>query len=122
LALATGAAFDDVLVVEEASGAVLQRLFAAEADFTLDAEGFLRTAVPLMPLLRRELTAGWDAAVELCDDVAFNLRLLDRVPRIPVTAEALHEYRVREGSICHADDSAARAERGYGTLLAALAA
>lgn len=122
LALAKGAAFDDVLVVEEASGRVLQRLFAAEADFELEAEGFFRTSVPLMPLLRRELTAGWDAAVELCDDVAFNLSLFGRLPRIPVTAEPLHEYRVRQGSICHAADSAARAERGYATLLARLAA
>ncbi len=122
LALERGAAFDDVLVVEDASGALLQRLFARGEDFELDAAGFFRTSVPMMPLLRRELTAGWDPAVELCDDVAFNLRLFDRVPLIPVTGEALHEYRVREGSICHASDSAARAERGYTTLLAGLAA
>jgi succinoglycan biosynthesis protein ExoO len=121
LALAAGAAFDDVRVVEEASGRTLQLLFARDRDFTLDAEGFFRTSVPLMPVFRRALSPGWDAAVELCDDVAFNLRLFDRVPAIPVTAEALHEYRVRRGSICHAEDSAARAERGYATLLARLA-
>ena len=122
LALAAGAAFDDVRVVEEESGRTLQLLFGRAQDFTLDAAGFFQTSVPLMPLFRRALSPGWDAAVELCDDVAFNLRLLDRVPAIPVTAEALHEYRVRPGSICHAEDSAARAERGYATLLARLAA
>jgi len=122
LALAAGAAFDDVRVVEEASGRTLQLLFGRAADFTLDAAGFLQTSVPLMPVARRRLVEGWDAAVELCDDVAFNLRLFDRVPAIPVTAEALHEYRVRSGSICHAADSAQRAERGYATLLARLAA
>lgn len=122
LALAAGAAFDDVAVVDEASGATLQRLFGRATDFLLDAEGFFRTSVPLMPLFRRDLGVAWDPAVELCDDVALNLRLLGRVPAIPVAHEALHEYRVREGSICHADDSAERAERGYATLLARLSA
>jgi glycosyltransferase involved in cell wall biosynthesis len=122
LALAAGAAFDDVRVVDDASGATLQLLFGRTADFTLDAAGFFQTSVPLMPVFRRDLGVAWDPAVELCDDVALNLRLLDRVPAIPVAHEALHDYRVRHGSICHADNSAERAERGYATLLARLAA
>lgn len=122
LALAAGAAFDDVRVVDDASGATLQVLFGRADDFTLDAAGFFRTSVPLMPVFRRDLGVAWDPAVELCDDVALNLRLLDKVAAIPVAHEALHDYRVRHGSICHADNSAERAERGYATLLDRLAA
>lgn len=120
LALSAGAAFDNLRVVEEESGEVLSQLFERSEDFLLDAAGFFRTSVPLMPLARRELLRGWDPGIELCDDVALNLTLFDRIPRIPVTAEALHEYRVREGSICHSSDSGARAERGYNALLARL--
>jgi len=119
-ALAAGAAFDDVAVVDDADGRLLRRLFARDDDFLLDAAGFLATAVPLMPVARRDCFPGWDPAIELCDDVALNLRLFDRLPRISVVAAALHEYRVRAGSICHAADSAERAERGYATLLARL--
>lgn len=121
-ALEAGAAFDDVLVVEEAGGRPLSRLFGRTGDFALDAAGFLRTSVPLMAVARREGLAPWDPEIELCDDVAFNLRLFARAGgALPVVAEALHEYRVRAGSICHAEDSAERAERGYTRLLERLA-
>lgn len=112
-----GAAFDNVRVVEEESGRTLQLLFDAAADFSLDGAAFLETSVPLMPLWRRDLALAWDPAIELCDDVALNLRLIDRVGPVPVTAEPLHEYRVRDGSICHSPQSAERAERGYNALL-----
>jgi glycosyltransferase involved in cell wall biosynthesis len=117
LARQAGAAFDNVNVVEDESGRLLQVLFAAERDFTLDGIAFLDTSVPLLPLWRRELALAWDPAIELCDDVAFNLRLLDRLGAVPVTAEPLHEYRVRQGSVCHSPQSAERAERGYRSML-----
>jgi succinoglycan biosynthesis protein ExoO len=120
LAQAAGAAFDNVRVVDDASGRTLQVLFDTPADFTLDGEAFLATSVPLMPLWRRDLGLAWDPAIELCDDVALNLRLIDRVGPVPVTAEPLHEYRVRDGSICHSPQSAERAERGYDALLTRL--
>ena len=120
LAERAGAAFDNVRVVEDESGRTLQVLFDAPADFALDGEAFLETSVPLMPLWRRELGLAWDPVIELCDDVALNLRLIDRVGPVPVAAEPLHEYRVRDGSICHGPQSADRAERGYRTLLARL--
>jgi hypothetical protein len=34
-----------------------------------------------------------------------------------VVETALHEYRVREGSLCHSPDSAERAERAYTSAL-----
>jgi glycosyltransferase involved in cell wall biosynthesis len=120
LARQAGAAFDNVSVVDDASGRLLQILFEAEQDFALDGGCLLETSVPLLPLWRRELDLAWDPAIELCDDVAFNLRLLDRLGPVPTTAEPLHEYRVREGSVCHSPQSAERAERGYRALLARL--
>lgn len=120
LALEAGAAFDEVRVVEETSGRTLSHLFGRPADFRLGAAAFLRTSVPLMAVARRAGLAPWDPEIELCDDVAFNLRLFDRLGSLPVVAEALREYRVRPGSICHGEDSAARAERGYERLLARL--
>jgi len=121
LAETAGAAFDNVRVVEEKSGRTLQVLFDVPADFRLDGAGFLATSVPLMPLWRRDLALAWDPAIELCDDVALNLRLIDRVGPVPTTAEPLHEYRVRDGSVCHGPQSADRAERGYAALLDRLA-
>ncbi|MGD9538196.1 MAG: glycosyltransferase family 2 protein [Alphaproteobacteria bacterium] len=121
LALDAGAAFDNVRVVDDASGAPLFVLFDRRADFALDAAAFLETSVPLMPVARRELIEGWDPEIEMCDDVALNLRLFARVPAIPVTAEPLHDYRVRQGSMCHSDRSAERAEHSYNALLRRLA-
>lgn len=117
LAARAGAAFDNVRVVDDTSGSTLQVLFDRARDFALDGTAFLATSVPLMPLWRRDLGLAWDSAIELCDDVALNLRLLDRVGPVPVTAEPLREYHVRDGSICHSPQSAERAERGYCALL-----
>ena len=122
LAEAAGAAFGGVRVVEEASGRPLQRYFDQGGVVALSAQAFLALPVPMMPLARRDWVEGWDPAIDLCDDLAFNLKLFARQPRIPLAAEILSEYRVREGSICHSPDSAARAERGYGALLARLEA
>jgi len=123
LAQAEGAAFDGVEVVEEESGRALGRYYdAGGATVRIEPAELLDLPVPMMPLVRRDWVAGWDPAIELCDDVAFNLRLFARLAAIPLAAEPLHEYRVRDGSICHSPDSAERAERGYSALLARLEA
>lgn len=123
LAEAAGAVFDNIRVVEEETGALLRTAFpVAGGAARVDAAAVLHGSAPLKPLLRRALTEGWDEALRLCDDVVFNLRLLDRTGPAPLVAEPLQEYRVREGSICHAPDSAERAERDYGWILQRLAA
>lgn len=121
LVLKAGAAFDNVRVVDDMTGRVLSVLFDQEREFELDAAAFLDTDVPLMPVARRGLIDGWDTEIELCDDVALNLKLFDRLTAIPTVAQALHDYRVRPGSICHSDRSADLAERSYGVLLKRLA-
>ncbi len=121
IAEARGAAADNVRVVSDPDGSVVGSLFPeGEGDRLLDAAGFLATSVPIMALVRRDCMTGWDADVELCDDLPFNLRAIERAGGLPVTAAALHEYRVRHGSICHSPDSDVRADRGYATCLARL--
>lgn len=113
-----GAAADNVRVVDDASGRELQCLFPpGDGVMEMDAEGFLATSVPMMFAVRRSLGLRWDEDLRLGDDVAYNLRLLDRLGPLPVTLRPFHDYRVRLGSICHADDSAAKAEEGYGVML-----
>ena len=135
MAASHGAAADNVRVVDDGTGAVLQYLFPEDGPFPkdrpfpkdglmrrLDAEAFLATAVPMMAVVRRALELSWDEdlPVLLGDDVAYNLRLIDRLGLLPVTGRAYHEYRVRPGSICHAEDSAALAEASYRAMLGRL--
>lgn len=123
IAAAVGAAADNVRVVEEDGGRTIGTLFPEDGpDRTLDAAAFLPTSVPIMAVVRRDRMSPWDADVDLCDDLPFNLRVIDRTGGLPVIARALHEYRVRDGSICHSPDSGARADRGYATCLRRLAA
>lgn len=118
---ARGAAADNVRVVADPDGTPVGSLFPEDgSDRVLDAAGFLATSVPIMALVRRDCMTGWDADVELCDDLPFNLRAIERAGGLLVTAAALHEYRVRDGSICHSPDSDRRADRGYATCLARL--
>jgi len=123
LALAHGAAFDNVAVVRDEDGAPLSTLFAesrGEGEGTLDADGFLETSVPMFPVVRREL-ARWEDDVDFCDDVVFNMRVLSLVGAAPLVRAPLYEYRQRAGSITCSADSGARAERGYRHVLDRLA-
>lgn len=122
LARARGAAADNVRVVDDATGRELRCLFPpSDAIMDMDAQGFLATSVPMMFVVRRALDLRWDEDLLLGDDVAYNLRLFDRLGTVPISLRPLHDYRVRLGSICHAEDSAAKAEEGYRIMLHRLA-
>lgn len=121
LAARAGAAADNVRIVDDVSGTTLGTLLPpSDGVDEMGLDAFLATSVPMMFVARRAVAGAWDADVELCDDVAFNTRLFDRLGRIPVTGRPLHDYRVRPGSICNGPNSAVRAERGYRTVLARL--
>jgi glycosyltransferase involved in cell wall biosynthesis len=123
LALAHGAASSNVRVVDDASGVQVATLFPPVGDaIALDAAGFLATSVPMMFVAERGVAGRWDDDVFLCDDLPYNLRLFDRLGRVPVTRQPLYDYRVREGSICHSTRSGEWAEQGYTTVLRRLAA
>lgn len=122
LALAHGAACDNVAVVRDADGAPLSTLFPPPVPPRLDAAGFLATSVPMFLVCRREAAGSWDEDLRFAEDVAFNLRLFDRLGALPLVAEALYEYRVRPGSLSAAPDSATHAEAAYTAMLSRLAA
>jgi len=122
LALERGAAADNVAVVRERDGVALSTLFPpAEGVSELTAERFLTTSVPMFFVLRRDLCPDWPEDVNFCDDVVFNVLVLDRLGAIPLARRALYEYRQREGSITFAADAGARAELCYRHVLDRLA-
>jgi len=122
-ALAHGAAGSNVRVVDDATGVLVSTLFPTDGgDVTLDAARFLATSVPMMFVADRAVAGRWDDDVFLCDDLPYNIRLIDKLGHVPVTAQPLYEYRVREGSICHDVRSGEWAERGYTTVLRRLRA
>ncbi|MBP2294470.1 glycosyltransferase family 2 protein [Azospirillum rugosum] len=121
LALRHGAAVDNVAVVRDRDGAPLSTLFPpTEGVGELDADGFLATSVPMFPVVRRDLVPGWEEDVNFCDDVVFNVQVIDRVGPLPLVGQPLYEYRQREGSITFSADSGDRAERCYRHVLARL--
>ena len=119
LAQRFGVAGDNVRVVEDPGGNDLGTLFPESSDLRwLGLRDYARTSVPMTFVFRRDRVSwGWDEAVGFTEDTLFNLRGFEAVGRVPVTGEALHEYRVREGSLCHAPDSGLRAERAYSVAL-----
>lgn len=118
LAAAQGAAADNVVVVRDGDGAPLSTLFPPGAGTTtLDAAAFLATSVPMFFVVRRDLVPGWEEGVDFCDDVVFNVQVLDRLGRLPLVLEPLYEYRQREGSITCSADSGTRADLCYRHVL-----
>ncbi|BCX18361.1 MAG: hypothetical protein KatS3mg117_2043 [Geminicoccaceae bacterium] len=120
LALARGAASDDVRIVEEADGTLLRTwLPPGEGPVELDAELLLEDPVPILPVVDRTLGLRW-LEVPICDDVVFNLLLLDRLGSYPIVRRAMRVYRQRPDSECNAPDAVFRAEAGYRRVLAML--
>lgn len=118
LACGHGAATDNRLVVDDDTGTVLGRVQAASTDVCLlDAHGFMDIITPLCLVAAREhFEAGWDATLDFAEDTLANLQVLERAGVLALHGASLHEYRVVQGSLCHAEDSAPRAERAYRQL------
>ncbi|MBK1839994.1 glycosyltransferase family 2 protein [Azospirillum sp. YIM B02556] len=122
LAVRHGAAFDNVAVVRDTDGSPLRCLYGDEqAPALLDGACFLETSVPMFPVVRRDLVPGWDEDVDFCDDVVFNVRVLDAAGPVPLVSTPFYEYRQRAGSITFSADSGERAERCYRRALDRLA-
>lgn len=123
LARVHGAAVDNVAVVRDADGAPLSTLFPPEDGVgELSADAFLATSVPMFPVVRRDLCPPWPEDVDFCDDVVFNVLVLDRTGAIPLARTPHCEYRQRAGSITFAADAGRRAEACYRHVLERLAA
>ncbi len=122
IAAREGAAVDNAVVVSEVSGETLSRGFElAHGHTALDLASFLDLNVPLFPVVRREHAQPRIAGIEYAEDVVANVRLIDRIGRLPALPDALFEYRVVSGSACHSDNSAEMFDRAYGEILARLA-
>lgn len=121
LALARGAAFDNVRVVRDCDDTLITTLFPDPPDGTalseIDGERFVATSIPMFPVVRRALCPPWSEDVDFCDDVVFNIQILDRVGEAPLSLQPTYEYRQRKGSITFAADSGARADRCYRHVL-----
>jgi glycosyltransferase involved in cell wall biosynthesis len=122
LARVHGAAADNVAVVSDADDWPFGTLFSREGPEPrfLSVSAFLETSVPMFPVCRREVAGCWDEDLRFAEDVAFTLRVLDRLGTIPVCLEPLYQYRVRPGSLSAGADSALAADRAYAVLLAGL--
>lgn len=122
VALDRGAASDDVRIVEDTDGALLRTwLPPGEGPVELDADLLLDDPVPILPVVDRELGIRW-LELPICDDVVFNLLLLDRLGSYPIVRRAMRQYRQRPDSECNAPDAVFRAEVGYRRVLAMLQA
>jgi glycosyltransferase involved in cell wall biosynthesis len=77
---------------------------------------------PIVPLVRRDHVFPWYEKIDIAEDVVFTLRLVAELGELPVIGDPLYQYRIRSGSMCHGDDSAARADRSYAAIIAKLEA
>lgn len=71
---------------------------------TFGFEDFRKSLVPLLFLFNREIVVqGWDEDVVRGADTLFNLRALELAHHAGYVNEALHEYRIHNQSMCHAE-------------------
>lgn len=74
--------------------------------------------MPFFPVFRRELAGdGWPK-LPFAEDMIFNVELLFRSDRYAFEPDAAYRYYLRSGSLTAGRESLARAEDGYGHLLA----
>lgn len=118
-AMQLGAAVDGPRVVDAGDGRVLYSAFdALHPPLLLDVAHVLDLNCPIFPVTRRDVSFARVPGIEYLEEIVGNLRLISAIGPIPAVAEPLMDYRVVTGSMCHADDSAARFEEAYADLIA----
>ena len=119
LAMKYGMSGDNLAIVDETTH-LDTCLFKPEREAIswFGLQSYARTLTPLIFLFQRDvITLPWDEEVELGADTLFNLRAMERVERVPFVESILHEYHVREDSICHTTTAHEKAERAYAYCL-----
>jgi glycosyltransferase involved in cell wall biosynthesis len=111
-----GAVTDNPRIISEQTGRELYRAFAAAAPASLGVAELLSLSVPLFPLVARDYAEPRLPGIEFGEDFVANLRLIDRIGKLPVIADTLFEYHVVTGSLSHSDRSAERFEQSYSEL------
>ncbi len=112
-----GAATDNPRVISEQTGHELYRAFASKMPASLGVAELLALSVPLFPLVAREYADPRLPGIEFGEDFVANLRLIDRIGKLPVIRDSLFEYHVVTGSLSHSDQSADRFEQSYSELI-----
>jgi succinoglycan biosynthesis protein ExoO len=112
-----GAVTDNPRIVSEDTGRELYRAFAAAVPASLGVAELLALSVPLFPLVAHEFAEPRLAGIEFGEDFVANLRLIDRIGKLPVIADTVFEYHVVTGSLSHSDQSAERFEQSYSELI-----
>ena len=116
-----GAAADNLLVRDAATGATLYRaLGEIAAPVFLDAAAIVALTTPLVPLIRRDHVLARADGVELAEDVIANLQLVARIGRLPALARSSYVYNIRNSSICHLPGAATGFGRAYAAYMARL--
>jgi glycosyltransferase involved in cell wall biosynthesis len=115
VALEYGMAGDNGQIIDaetrQSIGTLFQPAYGMQG---LSLGDFLMIHAPLLFLFRKDIISSpWDEDIELGADTLFNMRGVERVHKVPIFTQPLHEYIIRSGSICHAAHSHLRADRAY---------
>jgi glycosyltransferase involved in cell wall biosynthesis len=113
-----GASVDSPRVIRASDGSVLYSAFDGRTEpFMMDHAELLRLTCPVFPLTRRDVTFPRTAGVEHLEDVVSNLLLISSNGPIWATPEALMDYRVLTGSMCHAENSVGQFDKAYADII-----
>lgn len=112
-----GAATDNPRVISDEAGHELYRAFPSPPPASLGVAELLSLSVPLFPLVAREYAEPRLPGIEFGEDFVANVRLIDRIGKLPVIRDSLFEYHVVTGSLSHSDQSADRFETSYSQLI-----
>lgn len=115
LAKTHGMSADNALVVDDQSDRPFGTVFPEkEQTYWMEVNSYAQTDTPLIFVFARDIVNHqWEENIDFGADTIFNLRAMEVCGRVPLYQRALHEYRIRNGSICHSSDSFDRAEKAY---------
>jgi glycosyltransferase involved in cell wall biosynthesis len=118
LAKTYGAAADNLLMLEDETGATLGTVMG---DITgvamLDLAAFMKLNAPLVPLIWRDHVLKREPGIEFSEDVVANFQLIDRIGKLPVTASSSYLYRIHNRSMANISGASERFERGYSAYI-----
>lgn len=112
-----GAAFDNIAVVDDRTGAEVYRAFQAPVPGLLDVETFFTLDTPIVGVMRRDQAEPQDETIAVAEDVIMNLRLIDNLGTVALVPDVLSEYRIVPTSLCNDGHATERFELAYTRIL-----
>ena len=118
LAQTYGAAADNLMMIDEDTGAIISTVMGEKAEISLlDLSGFMKLNAPLVPLIRRDHILKREPGIEFSEDVVANVQLINRIGKLPVTASSSYLYRIHAQSMANTSGASDRFERGYSNYI-----